>query len=192
MKLIDNKIATHLLEQYFFGKDNDDQKILSKIFAKNSKVIFDIETPMIDFPNVIEGNSKIAETMFSSFHKNFQHVKSYYLIKSREINIVNNMITRLPWLVVMQEKETGNSRIGIGHYDILFTYDEDGTWLINEFGIKIAEMQSIADNELYNTFQLTLSYPWCSATSLDKILSPYNALLPVHEILLGYGVSEYN
>lgn len=192
MKFIDTKSAAHLLEQYFLGKDNDNPNILSEIFAKNSKVIFDIETSIIDFPNAIEGNALIAETMFSSFHNDFQHVKSYYLVKNGTLNVVNNVIKGLPWLVVMQERETGYSRVGIGHYNIVFTAEENSVWLINEFSIKIAEMQSVADSELYNALQLKLNYPWCCRSLLDQILYPNNDLVPVYKVLKTYAAMDQN
>ncbi len=176
-----NRNATEILESYVRGKDNDEYVILEKIYNENAKVIFEINSNNISFPDEIQGNKEIARVLSKDFNKNYNSVRTYYLSKP---STDYESIKRQNWLVVMRDKKTDKTRVGTGYYDWKFSND-DGLLKILIHKIYIHCMVELVDGEMaeLSRIQNSLTYPWVDKEQVYETLKSNVALEEVSNYL---------
>ncbi len=176
-----------LLEQYFYGKDNNIPSVIESIFAEDSRVTFSIETDVISFPDDLHGASAISEHMFASFHDSFEQIKSYYVLNSpqQKANISRgSMINDLNWLVTMRERESGMVRVGTGHYDWITVSDGERSQIVSlHVLIKTMQVFDEPKNGWLQDLQSMLISSWASYDDVLQVCGTCDELIEVKEYL---------
>lgn len=160
-----NQTVMQILEFYIKGKDDDQYQMLEDIYAETAELKFKIDSEEIAFPTNINGNQEIARVLSKDFNQKYSMVKTYYLDKPTD-NQLN--VQQQNWLVVMQEKSNGLTRVGTGYYDWGFVKTDDGLQ-IETHKIYIHSMVQLQDTEAeeLNRIQSVLNYPW---TNPEKVI----------------------
>jgi len=177
---------TSLLSGYFQAKDGNRPELMRDIFLPDAVLTFSIATDGICFPERTEGIETITHTLVTDFRKKYARCRSYYVCD--EIELRNNSVESLPWLVLMQEVATGHMRIGTGAYDWHFKPNADGELRVCALHISIDRMDVIenADGALLGTMQSALPYPWLPPATLHAEFGVLASLEPELEFVEGY------
>jgi hypothetical protein len=177
---------TSLLNDYLQAKDGNQPQLMPRIFAPDAVLTFSIATDAISFPARTEGVDAITHTLVTDFRKKYSRCRTYYVCDRLEIE--NDSIESLPWLVLMQEVATGNMRVGTGTYDWRFKRQADGGLLVGALHIAIGKMDVIenADGTLLGTMQSALPYPWLPAATLHAEFKVLAGLEPALEFVEEY------
>lgn len=163
-----------ILNSYIEGKDRDKYKILESIYAENATVEFEINSKNIRFPSEISGNRAIAKTLSADFNKTYENVKTYYLSFPEPGQM---HITGQKWLVIMQEIQTGHTRVGAGYYNWTLSHGRHEL-KIQAHKIYIHDMIVLADPHagLLNALQEILPYPWAGKEAAIPAITEFPEL----------------
>ncbi len=177
---------TSLLSGYLQAKDGNQPQLIREIFLPDAVVTFSIATDGISFPERTEGVEAITHMLVTDFRKKYSRCRTYYVCDALELQ--NNSVECLPWLVLMQEVATGNMRIGNGTYDWHFKQQADGQLRVCALHISIEKMDVIvnADGTLLGTMQSALPYPWLPPATLHAEFKMLASLEPELEFVDRY------
>lgn len=185
---VDDAVA--VLNRYMNGKDNVIPTLLEQTFGEGGLVTFDVKPTNIFFPEKIEGNKEIASQMFGDFHDAFTQVKSYYLDMPVD-QLSQNSVKSQPWLVSMKERDSGNTRIGVGQYH--WNFEREGErWVVSHVHIVIEYMISFNDDtDWLRHFQFRQSrYPWAALSDVLSLVSEKSELRDVQQYLSNFNQVE--
>lgn len=158
-----------ILELYIHGKDDDKYQILEDIYSDAAVVEFEIHSKDISFPKNIRGNKEIARVLSKDFNEKYSNVKTYYLAKPKENQL---LLHKQNWLVVMKEKCSGLTRVGTGYYNWKLI-SNDKKLKISRHKIYIHSMIELQDDNSIELkrIQSSLKYPWVQQQTVVKTLS---------------------
>lgn len=162
-------MLTHksLLEAYVHAKDKCCPSLIRDIYEPDAVLNISTSENSVAFPPLVVGTDGIAQTLVTDFSRRFTQCRTYYVCD--QLASKEDRIDRLPWLVLMREKESASLRIGRGHYNWTFTRRREEGARVREMHISIDHMMLIADiaGDLLPTIQSFLPYPWLPPKVLD-------------------------
>lgn len=150
---------TNLITTYINAKDSNKPHLMSRVFSEDAT----LNMIVISFPSKVIGLEDITATLVEDFSMKFENV---YTICLEDTIQRDDEKFFCQWLVVMNDKITKESKVGIGEY-VWIRKDS----LITSLDIKIKEM-SIVDAKYQNDVLDLVSsfpYPWANAYQINDI-----------------------
>ncbi|MBY4678903.1 hypothetical protein [Marinobacterium arenosum] len=172
------------LEQYIDGKDNNRPQRLEQLYTPNARLSFQMDAADMAFPPQVSGNREIARILSADFNRKYRQVKTYYLNHDNLV-LDGYRIEKQPWLVLMQEIDTGTVRAGCGYYNWQFVDAAEGNWQIDRHHISIHQMLSLPAERFkwLQTLQNDLPYPWLALDQAIAVLESDSAVAPLANYL---------
>ena len=117
--------------------------------------------------------------MVRDFAARFENIYTYCLTKPTSQTMTD---CQLNWLVVMTERDSGNTKLGYGRYDWHFN---PASGRCSTLHIHIAHMQVLSESIAQQIYQHISDYPtpWQSAGALQSLLQANDALASAHGFL---------
>lgn len=175
------------LEQYIDGKDNNRPNRLEQLYTGDARLSFQMDTADMAFPPQVSGNREIARILSADFNRKYRQVKTYYL--HRDNLVLDGLrIEKQPWLVLMQEIDSGAVRAGCGYYNWQFVDSASGDLQLERHQISIHQMLSLPAEraEWLKALQHTLPYPWLALGQAIAVLQADAAVAPLADYLAGF------
>jgi len=158
-----NKKHQDLVLKYICAKDKNRPHLMDEVFTDTATLEMKLKTQNISFPSQTVGLENITEVLVSKFSQSYKNVYTFCLTDT-----MNNAseILKSDWIVCMQEKNSGDVRIGYGIYNWFFTKDEEP--LVKHLTIQIEEMITMEEeySTLFFDWVRKLDYPLCSLEQL--------------------------
>lgn len=154
---------TKLITTYINAKDSNKPHLMNRLFSKDATLNMIVNSENISFPSKVTGLDNITVTLVEDFSMKFENV---YTICLEDTIQRDDEKFFCQWLVVMNDKVTKESKVGIGEY-VWIRKDS----LITSLDIKIKEM-SIVDAKYQNDVLDLVSsfpYPWANAHQINDI-----------------------
>jgi hypothetical protein len=156
-----------LLERYVDAKDLAKPHLIPEVYSRDALLTFSIETDAISFPLEVTGAASIAKVLVTDFSSKYGQCKTYYVCDALEVR--NDRISGLPWLVLMKDSALPKLRVGCGYYHWNFEQDVAGAQHVSAMHIHIQRMDVVEDPDgvLLGAVQAVLPYPWLSPSVLQ-------------------------
>ncbi|PML81890.1 nuclear transport factor 2 family protein [Enterovibrio norvegicus] len=168
------------INRYIAAKDNNKPHLLSQVFTQQATLSMQVNTDGISFPSEVVGRHAISDVLVSQFNQTYENIYTFCLSDSIDRN---GSLLACKWLVAMTEKESGNLKVGCGHYDWEFQ-SEDGS-SVKKLSITIKHMFTL---DFHNTAHFLhglseLPYPWCFSSSARIEMPAIPALQDIRTFL---------
>jgi len=163
------------LNRYIDGKDNNRPAVLKALYCSDAVLAFSLDDQSMSFPTRVEGAQEIAKVLSGDFNQRYQRVKTWYL--TQPVADGTDQVTEQPWLVMMQEKASGDIRIGCGFYNWRFETNCNPLQ-VSAHHIHIHTMLSFPSTRESWLIELqqSLAYPWSSVDLVEAQIAPYSEL----------------
>ncbi|OMH33894.1 hypothetical protein [Motiliproteus sp. MSK22-1] len=178
--MLDGITKTHkaLVRNYIHAKDENRPHLMKNVFSDSAILKMELKTENISFPSEVVGLDAITDVLVRNFSGSYENVYTYCLTDSLE-DYDQELFCK--WLVVMNDKENGDVRIGCGRYHWHFVGDSSSRVSqliisIEHMAVLPAETQSLMFAGLSR-----LPYPWCDLNSVLEFIPLSISLKPLRE-----------
>jgi len=172
------KTQQDLVLKYICAKDKNRPHLMDEVFANNATLEMKLKTQNISFPSQTVGLDNITEVLVTKFSQSYENVHTFCLTDTMDNA---SQILKSDWIVCMQEKRSGDIRIGYGVYNWFFTQDDEP--LVKHLTIQIEEMITMEEeySMLFFDWVRKLDYPLCSLEQLFKKSPNFRAIKSVQK-----------
>ena len=169
-----------LISAYIQAKDCNRPWLMSQAFCNDARLEMTVKTDAISFPPVVSGLEGIADTLVRQFSRDNDNVYTFCLA---DAPIGHGVHFRCDWLVGMSRIDTGDVRVGCGHYD--WTFADTAQPRVKGLAISIDVMQVLDRSHLQPVMAWLsgLSYPWCPTEVARRAMPDLAGLAPVARFL---------
>jgi hypothetical protein len=157
-------LAAHI-RTYIRAKDENRPHLMQRAFAESATLEMVVRTAAIAFPPITHGRGSITDVLVRRFAEEYENVYTFCLSDAPSADCLR---FKCAWFVVMSEKDSGQVRVGYGHYD--WSWSPKVSPLVNRLAITIERMETFPASVADPAFDWVegLTYPWCPAGQLGN------------------------
>ncbi len=166
-----------VVETYLQAKDYWRPGLMERVCVPEAVLEFSLANADMAFPARVPGRDAITRTLVAEFGLRFKRCRTYCVCDQPPRPATG---WELPWLVVMQEADGGDLRLGRGFYRWQFTGCADAVTRAHALHIHIERMDRLDDPDagILAAIQAGLTYPWLSPALLERHLLAVAAAFP--------------
>ena len=173
-------IRAEVIETYIQSKDCNRPWMMPRVFSGDARLEIENRSEAISFPSTAVGVEEISELLVRQFACENENV---YTICLSPAPIGHGGQFSCIWLVAMSRRNTGEIRVGVGHYNWEFAQNLNG--LATDLKITIDAM--VVLEKEYTASVMTwisgLPYPWCSVSAAQTDIPDLADLKPISDFL---------
>lgn len=169
-------IRQHVAD-YLVAKDNNKPHLMRKVFAEAAELRMQVASSNISFPPRVAGEAEITATLVQRFNESHQDIYTFCLPESLA---EQQDCFACRWFVCMQDKNSGEIKIGAGGYR---WYPDDRQIICLDIDIEQMQLCSAGLQGVIFDWAEQLPWPWCSAETALQTLPDLSELTSLRAFL---------
>lgn len=172
--------ATAAISTYISSKDGNRPQLIRAAFAENRELEMVARTDVISFPSSAKGMEEVTKILVADFGGQYKMLRTFCLSRPSSPDAFSLRLARRD-----VGKAGGAVRVGCGHYDWYFGFDEHRQVKNLSSTSKRCVFFQNPEQALEPIMQrlAALPYPWCSSTQACEVIPAIDTLRTIERFL---------